>query len=196
MSKFSRLKARFTEYQRDPKQFIDWDNGQVEGNRYFAPMHKLTSVCDITYLGCGSFSSVYVINEDPRFVLKVVNNRDDEYARFVRFINTEAAPNPYYPRVFYESNWGGKQVYILERLYSPDPYLDRKNYQLIQQFIDALSALSNVSRQNPFYTYLAEPYIYSAVQELSERGMLWDCTGENVLMRFDGTPVISDPCSG
>ena len=150
-------------------------------NTYVVEGQPLSEAIGLELLGSGHFSKVYAIDETR--VLKVVYKNDSGYARFVSVIR--GSKNPHFPKIFYSGVWGGKQVYILERLQSEAKTLNE----------DAGSAFRDLMQmsENPFVTF-ATDFLAEASKILRENNLLNDFHSQNLMWRGD-IPVVSDPSS-
>lgn len=111
----AQLKAAVKDYYENPEKYVDFTNlRHYGGNQYIVEIKPLKEVLGLEFLGKGNFSSVFALN-DTR-VLKIVCNQteDESYKAFAQFCKTDTSG--YFPTVHYSGNWGGRDVYILEKL--------------------------------------------------------------------------------
>lgn len=133
-------------------------------------------------LGSGHYASVYELDEHR--VIKVVqeNREADEYDRYLD-LAIKNQHNPHFPKIYYRGKWGTRKVYVMERLEDEDYDLRDKFCRIVR--------LGN----NPFVKYI-DPLISEAAELLQKHRMTNDLKADNVLVRKDGTIVITDPVAG
>jgi hypothetical protein len=119
-TRLSALRAAFIDFHANPKAHLDFDNlSHYDTNRdgsvsYIVRGKSLEQVTGLKALGSGCYATAYAI--DDKRVLKVLSGTDAGYERFVKKVVKKLPRNPFLPRVFYKGTWGGKRVFILERL--------------------------------------------------------------------------------
>lgn len=165
-------------YYKNPGKHIDLSNMRDYGDgEYIVKVKTFEKVSGMKKLGSGCYSEVFEIDENR--VLKIVNTTDSGYARFVALCKKNRH-NPHLPKILYSGQWGGKQIYILERL-TEDPYCDDNSY-----FRQAIR-----EAHNPFMTH-ATPEIAEIARILKDNNMTNDIHNGNVMFR-NGVPVVTDP---
>jgi hypothetical protein len=181
------LRRAVTDYYKNPQKYID--PASFEHSRreiYQVRLRPLHKVLGIERLGGGAYADVYALDEHR--VLKIVRKTDEGYKRFIRKSkNKSVSGNPYLPVVHFRGKWGGKEVYILERLESGEGRDDT------YAFIRAVSFLQE-NEENPFFEVKADPCLLEVVDVLANSDCLNDLHDGNVMWRGD-QPVITDPCT-
>ena len=187
------LRKTVTDFYKSPEKFLDFSTIRARGGGdYIVSGRSFEDVTGLTRLGSGAYSEVFQIDETR--VLKIVKSEDSGYARFVRMVQNNPR-NPHFPKIYYQGTWGGKTVYILEKLedYSAADIRDRYYDNVNEYFRDAIRSGGST---NPFYK-LATPALTEAATLLS--GMINDLHSGNVMFRVnaDGsrTPVVTDPAT-
>lgn len=187
------IRRLVTDYYENPAKFIDWATKQ-DDTRYdrkvdsYVPevkflMRSFEDATGLTKLGNGHYSDVYAIDETR--VLKIVKSSDVGYERYANFCRDKK--NPHLPRIFYSSTWGGKRVYVLERLsVRPETRDHSETYSAFY------AALRTNGKENPFMT-LAK-HVAEIAAFLEEHQFANDIRSDNILYRGD-VPVVTDPCS-
>jgi hypothetical protein len=203
-SRIETLKAIYEDYKANPRKFMDMENPvyEDEDNITFArkPLHE---VMGLERLGSGVYSVVYAL--DDRKVLKIVKDEDQGYASFVKFIQSRGRKFSAFPKVYYSGEWAGHAVYILERMETPsdENEVDRlflvelvQNYvgrrgrkghkpsrflSIPADFVEAMEALNEWYKEN------------NSNRDAYSFGL--DIHSENVLIRPNGQPVVTDPFS-
>lgn len=179
---FRPLAKAVSDYFRNPTQYIDMSTLQHNYNEiYNVCVQNLETVAGLKRLGSGHYSKVYGI--DDNHVLKIVNDSDEGYASFVK--NVRGIDNPHFPKIYYSGVWGGKQVYILERL-TPKPKTEY-GYETIGRI---RSMFCEEQEENPFVTVAHS--IREASKILLKNRLVTDLHGDNMMWRGD-CPVVTDP---
>ena len=187
------LRKTVTDFYKSPEKFLDFSTIRARGGGdYIVSGKSFEDVTGLTRLGSGAYSEVFAI-DDTR-VLKIVKSQDSGYARFVKMVR-DNPKNIHFTKIHYQGTWGGKTVYILERLEEDSGNVSDSYYgdTINQQFRDAIRTGGG---DNPFYT-LATPMLAQAASLLAD--MINDLHAGNVMFRInpDGTrtPVVTDPAT-
>lgn len=187
----SRVKKLVVDFYSDPKKFADMDKAYIEYGELRAPLKSFEEASGLTHLGAGAYSDVYAL--DDKRVLKIVKTSDSGYTRFVNVARANQH-NPHFPKIYFSGVWGGKTVYILEKLVSHrDMSVDTGGENLASIHSDFCSLVYSDIMTNRFISYV-DKHIQEAMQILRDNNMYGDLGGDNVLFR-GMTPVISDPCA-
>ncbi len=171
-------------YSGDMKRHIIFDTLRHDyDDRWVCELATFEAVSGMKLLGEGMYAKVYALG--PNKVLKIIQNSDDGYARFAEKCK-EMKGNPYLPRILWTGVWGGKRVYILERLSMEAPEgidtYDTKDY-----FAQALRSRSS---RNPFLVPNKE--LLAVITLLQQSGWTSDLHHGNIMFR-GATPVVTDP---
>ncbi len=189
----SALRKSIIDYFANPNKYMDLqDIREYDNDWKLVRVRGIEDVCGIEKLGSGAYSNVYSI-DDTR-VIKIVKREDSGYARFVDAVRRHPN-NPHLPKIYYSGVWGGKTVYILEKLSThPETRMDNR-YGECQANSFFRAAVTQRPSENP-YIRLASRYLEQAAEilrEINTRGGL-DLHSGNVMFRGD-VPVITDPCA-
>lgn len=191
------LKEAVTDYYKNPNKSLDMDSGVMESELFYESgvgyhpgmkfrFKSLEQMLGIEKLGRGHYSDVYAI--DDKRALKIVKRGDTGYARFVHDVVRKDPSNPYLPKVYYSGEWGGKTVYILERLSSEPETGDGD--EIFSEFKAALRLAKSASK----FITIADDNLRRAGQMLLDNDLLSDLHSDNLMFRGD-VPVITDPAS-
>lgn len=196
------VKALYIDYKRNPRNYLDMEKPAYEDDDSVTFRRKaLPDVIGLECLGRGAYSTAFAIDE--RKVLKITRREDNGYESFIRFLKAEGRKYSAFPKVYYSGEWEGDKVYIIERMetisdsnladrdflaqYCRD-FMDRRNSTQVSRFVNvpedfnlALAALKNWYRESR--------------RSRSEESIYFDLHNENVMIRPNGQPVITDPFS-
>jgi hypothetical protein len=171
----------------NPHKFIDLSTIKAPPNQDTSQV-PIPTLCDLigkSKVGEATFSQVFALTDN--LVLKISrHDRDNSgYRRFIDMVVDN--PNPYFPRVFFRSTWGGCDVYILERL-------EPMNGEDASWFCQAVE-IHGYNKNNP-YVLAPDPLLVEASYLLYDNRLRNDLHSDNVMRRpRDGHPVITDPCA-
>lgn len=194
-SGFREIRKRMIDYYKNPAQFIDETSIRIYGNCGEFRIKPLSEVIGADHLGSGAFGDVYRVGNKA---LKIIKEEDQSYASFVRFIRTEGHKYSCFPKIFYSGTWGNKTVYIIELMEqtSDDNEAER---QFISDKAREIFRYKKGSKPNRFCK-LPEDFSAGilALREYYDKYREKDNLGEdmhrgNVMIKEDGTPVITDP---
>ncbi len=203
-SRIETLKAIYEDYKDNPRKYMDMEKPvyEDEDNITFArkPLHE---VMGLERLGSGAYSIVYAL--DDRKVLKIVRDEDQGYASFVRFIQSKGRKFSAFPKVYYVSEWAGHAVYVLERMETPseENEIDRRFLvELVQNCVGRsarkgrkLSRFLNIPADFMEAMEALNDWYLANSRNQDDYSFGLDIHSENVLIRADGSPVITDPFS-
>jgi hypothetical protein len=177
------VKHKVCDYYGNMGKYVDMSNAeQYRGDRWIVSMRSFEEVTGLRKIGSGHFSNVYHVNDTT--VLKIVKKEDTGYARFVALCKKHS-DNPYLPRIKYSGVWGGKTVYLLERLREAG-YAESN---LTQEFINVVN-----QRHIPRFYTITDANLLAVRDLLQGERMVTDLHSQNVMYRGD-QPVITDPCA-
>jgi hypothetical protein len=182
------------DYFTNPAKYLDFDtldyNYALDDGRamYNVQGKSFEQATGIKKLGSGAYSDVYEIDENR--VLKIVKRSDKAYEKFADLCR-EHKNNPHLPKILYRGVWGGKTVYILERLSDScenDGETEYGGSQLKDNLRDAIRSGGRNSK-NPFFSY-ATPHIAQLAEIVSQGGT--DLHDGNIMFRGN-VIVVTDP---
>lgn len=195
------VKDLYIDYKRNPRNYLDLESPAYEDEDSVTYRRKaLADVIGLECLGKGAYSTAFAL--DDRKVLKITRREDRGYESFIRFIKSEGRKFSAFPKVYYANEWEGDKVYIIERMetisddnqadrdflanYCRD-FMDRHNSTIVSRFVNipedfnaGLAALKNWYRES---------------RRQSSESIYFDLHNENVMVRPNGQPVITDPFS-
>ena len=185
------IKAKIVDYFENPQKYLDFNTLQKSyewdstDRTHSIELQTLAKATGLKHLGAGNYSDVYDMADGS--VLKIVKSTDSGFARFVRAIRP--LNNPHFPYILYAGVWGGKQVYILEKLAALPPGVANGDYSELHSKAQEAFRIAG----NPFLSYL-NPDMAEAAECLAANNLVTDLHGDNLMWRGD-TPIVTDPCS-
>jgi hypothetical protein len=188
----AQLRKKVEDYYLNDKAGFDIKNARLHnrgfGGRpdtYIVEKQDFSTFTGLKFLGSGCYANVYAIDETR--VLKIVKTSDSGYARYADVCKNNK--NPHLPKILAQGVWGGKQIYILERLTSIQESEHRaRGYA----FMNAVSAFAQ-GDENPYLAPVAGAFS-DCMKILRDNNLANDIHDNNIMMRGD-VPVITDPVS-
>jgi hypothetical protein len=186
----AQLRKKVEDYYLNDKAGFDMATARLhnrgrhgQGDTYIVEKQDFSTFTGLKFLGSGCYAMVYAIDETR--VLKIVKTSDSGYARFAAICKNNK--NPHLPKIIAEAVWGGKQIYILERLtaFSESEHSDRG-----YAFMRALEACAH-GGENP-YLAPVEGSFAEVMKIMRDNNLANDIHDNNIMMRGD-VPVITDP---
>lgn len=180
---FEAVRDRYSEWKKNPGAFIDMSTLEERGDGTF-----IVKSSAFKQLGSGMYSDVYEI--DDKHVLKVVKRYDSGYANFVSIV--AAHPNnPHFPKILFDGEWEGKQVYILERLsdQASGSWAHRELARIVQKLARG-NADEYLSGDNPYIRVSLPQSLKDAAKAIEN--CCSDLHSGNIMWRGD-VLVITDP---
>lgn len=190
------IKAKMVDFFVNPMAYLDRAKA-ISDRRYdydkdawvdtlIFDVPSLESVIGLEMLGNGGYARVYALPCGKR-VLKVLGpNGDRGYERFVT-VAMQHQSNPYFPKIFYKGTWGGRRVFVLERLELNLP--DEEEGKDIKNYLrDAI-----LTARNPFLTH-ANRHMKELAEALKDSDCTSDLHNGNIMFRGT-TPVVTDPAT-
>ena len=197
------VKALYIDYKRNPRNYLDLESPAYEDEDSVTYRRKaLADVIGLECLGKGAYSTTFAL--DDRKVLKITRREDRGYESFIRFIKSEGRKFSAFPKVYYANEWEGDKVYIIERMETISDennaermFLSQLCRDYMEHDVKGRNRFLNIS--DDFFAAMdALKKFYSEsrnkAKDRSER-FCFDLHSENVMVRLDGTPVITDPFS-
>lgn len=187
---YSAVRAAVIDYYTDLKKHIDFDNLIDCGDGDFRVKAKtFDEVSGMRKLGSGMYANVYEMS--PTKVLKIIKTQGSGYARFIEVCEQQKG-NRYLPVIHYKGVWGGKTVYVLERLEMMKPGLN--DYETRREKDHFRRAIEGSRNDNPFvFVGVKDPELDAIAQILRKSKMTGDLHNDNIMYRGE-TPVVTDPC--
>jgi hypothetical protein len=193
----SRVRALVKDYYKNRTKYVDFDNMRhYDDNEYIVTVRSFESVTGLCKLGSGHYSDVYDL--DHGRCLKIVKSTDSSYASFVRFIKAEGYKYSCFPKIFYSGNWGGKEVYVIEKM--ANSYDTESDRRFLADYCRKFFGRDSY----PVSRFVKVPQEFedglTALKEYFEKSRRTDSLGfdihaDNVMLRENGDPVITDPFS-
>lgn len=185
---YSAARAAVIDYYTDPKKYTDFNTLEDCGDgKFYVTAKTFDEVSGMRKLGSGMYADVYEMS--PTKVLKVIKSQDSGYARFVEVCEQQKG-NRYLPVIHYKGVWGGKTVYVLERLEMMKPGLNA--YETRREKDHFRRAIEDTHNDNPFMG-VKDPELDAIAQILRNSRMTGDLHNGNIMYRGE-TPVVTDPC--
>lgn len=193
---YAALREKFVHYHKNPQDYLDLGSmRQWDGNTVLIEKKPIQDVLGLEFLGSGYYSNVYAI--DDRRALKVVKGTDNSYASFVKFIKEQGNAFTCFPKIYYSGKWADKEIYIIERLIDNTDE-NRQDRVLLSDYCRR-RAESNNSFISRFVAFPQEfvQGVEALVQYFrsSDGELTLDIHADNVMLRHNGDPVITDPFS-
>jgi hypothetical protein len=183
----SSIRAAVIDYYKNPAKYMDMSTlrPHYDGS-YIVDGKSFAEVSGLEKLGNGAYADVYAI-DDAR-ALKIVKKKDTGYARFVQICLNNPS-NPHLPKIYYQGEWGGKQVYVMERL-KMEADRDKCNSWGESGIKSDFRAAINYGSANPFFAH-ANEHIAMLAKLAKEHN--WNDMHDGNIMFRGNTPVVTDP---
>ena len=197
----SGLRKIVSDYSSNPEKFatgekeIVTEYGETYIRQKVRPLLEILQEAGVEYLASGHYSDTYDLGDGKRIIKVQKRNDDDAYDAYAR--HCAKTPTKLQPKIYYQGEWGGNRVYIIEKLYG-----DETKAKSIAQIMRTIADMSrsNYDRydMSVIFPMIDKKYragIETLAAFFKNCGHCIDLHGDNIMFRANGEFVITDPIS-